>query len=215
MATIAVYTAIFPSNYTTLHRPQVYNPNVDYLVISDGVLNVDPWFDITVKRTGLSSRREMQPYKMLSHKKLTGYDYVIWIDGCAILKADPVELVQRMLDESDCKVAFGRHPWRECLYEEAEFCARYHYDKEEVIEAQMARYRADGFPEHHGLIASTFFIRDNKDPDVSRLFECWLDETTKGSRRNQLSFNYASWKTGVPYYEIPLGGWGSNAVYKI
>ena len=40
----------------------------------------------------------------------------------------------------------------------------------------IARYRKEGYPEKNGLAATTFFIRDNKDPKTCDLFDFWLNE---------------------------------------
>lgn len=209
---IVVYTGILPHTYTTLHPPYYINKDIPYLVYSDKVIESPPWETIIISRELETPRRELQRFKMLSHKFLSEYDFAIWVDGWCRLKKDPVEIVNEVI-ESGKKVAFGVHPWRDCSYEEGRVCAGFKSQNREVIEAQLARYRAEGFPEHFGLAASTFFARDNKDPEVREFFELWYKETMAGSHRNQISWGYAAWKSGIDVL-IWRVGWGRNEYYQ-
>lgn len=211
---IAVYTCILPHTYTTLRAPFVVSEDVDYIAFLDAYVNVPPWKIWRVHRDpDLSPRRDLQSWKMLSHKTLPEYDFVIWHDGCVRLRVLPEDLVQTLI-HSNKPVAFGRHPWRYCSYEEAAVCAGFQSNDEDTITAQMARYREEGFPEQFGLIASTFWIRDNRHPKVNEFFELWCEETLKGCHRNQVSWGYAAWKSQLDYLELKIP-WGSNDLYKM
>jgi hypothetical protein len=72
-----------------------------------------------------------------------------------------------------------------------------------IIDAQIARYRAEGLPESSGLIEAPILLRRHT-PAVARLNAAWWAELARGSRRDQLSFNYASWKLGFCYATFPL-----------
>lgn len=211
-ADVAVYTCILPYQFTALKTPIYINEDrsqVHYWAITDFQQGIYPWWDYVVERDPeLTSRRDLQKYKMLSHLYLPEYAYTVWVDGDARLKVDPLLLVD-LLKESGKSLAFGTHPWRDCSYDEGRVCAGLKQNSAEIINAQLARYREEGFPEHYGLCASTFFVRDNRDPEACAFFELWLDETMKGSHRNQISFGFAAWKLGIDilWWEIP---WGDN-----
>lgn len=214
-AKIAVYTVILPHTYVELSPPCFINRDENqahYWVITDEPLGIDPWCDLVVTRDPkLSSRRDLHQYKLLSHRWLPEYDFVLYVDGWARLVQDPVDIVNE-LKESGKKVAFGAHPWRDCSYEEGHVCARFQSNSEEIINAQLARYEEEGFPHNFGLAASTFFVRDNRDAKVSAFFDLWYDETTRGSHRNQISWGRSVWKSKIEplIWDIP---WGINRFY--
>lgn len=211
---VAVYTVIIPHTYTKLRPPQIINPEVDHWHISDHAIGLYPWNDYVVERTpGLSSRREIQTYKLRSHIWLPEYDYMIVQDGNIRLKMDPMDVLQLML-ETGKKVFFGRHPWRDCSYEEGRVCAPFQANNADIINAQLKRYEEEGFPAHYGLVASSFFVRDNKDPKVCEFFDLWCEEVMCGSHRNQIAFGYAAFKTGLDYYGSGIK-WGDNPIYKM
>jgi len=219
---IAVFTSIIPHDYVTLKPPIYINTEVDYWVISDEQFGLFPWDDFLVTRTSKSPLREIQDYRVLLHKWFPEYDYVIWVDGEVCLKVDPVYLVE-MLKTSGTGIMFIEHPWRDCIYEEAQVYKGFKAVDYDTIDAQTDHYRAEGYPEHNGLITVNFFIKDNKDPDVSRLMERWHKETENGCCRTQVSFNYSSWAEKVPYATVPwdvLGTgshvdlWQNNSIYQ-
>jgi len=213
---IAVYTCILPYSYTTLRSPLVISEDVDYIAFVDNpdFSPPEPWqVRLVTRDPDLTPRRDLQSWKMLSHKTLPDYQYVVWQDGNVRLKVTPEYLVQ-LLRDSGKKVAFGRHPWRYCSYEEGRVCAGFKSNSAEIIEAQLNRYREEGFPEQYGLIASTFFFRNNRTRAVSDFFDLWYDETMKGSHRNQVSWGYAAWKSNLDYLELEIP-WGNNALYRM
>ena len=214
-AKIAVYTCILPHSYNVLRPPVYINEDkneVHYWVISDEPHMTIPWYDMVVTPDpNLTPRRDLQKYKMCSHKYMPEYDWVIWIDGWAWLLVDPVEIINEV-KESGKKVAIGKHPWRDCSYDEGRVCAGFPSNDEDIIKAQLSRYEEAGFPHNYGLAASSFFVRDNKDPKTKTFFNRWYRETMKGSHRNQISWGYAAWKSKLDalIWDMP---WGSNRFY--
>lgn len=210
---IAVVSGSIPKSYAALWRPLYINEDesrVHYIAVSDGKYNLPPWRDWTVMRDGrTSSRRDHIYYKLQTHVYLNDYDHIVWHDGCFQLKADPVDLVELM---GDGTLMFGRHPWRNCLYEEAEECVHHRPESAEGLAEQIARYREEGYPEGNGLIASSFYVRDNKDPGTCELFDLWLYEVMTGCCRTQVSFNYCAWKLGMTYKTLDIN-WGENEYY--
>jgi hypothetical protein len=68
----------------------------------------------------------------------------------------------------------------------------------------MKKYKTEGFPKNYGLIESTILFRKINDPLVKKTMEVWFSELLNGSFRDQLSFNYAIYKTGLNWNKIPL-----------
>lgn len=122
------------------------------------------------------------------------YDYSIWMDGNTKLKVEPEYLIDKFLKDSS--IACLKHPDRDCIYEEAKICQILNLDKEDIIEEQMNRYRDSGFPEHNGLSCTTYILRKHTNK-VEEFNLLWWSEICKGSRRDQLSFDYCLWKKEI------------------
>jgi hypothetical protein len=142
-------------------------------------------------------------YKINAHLALPASAYSLWIDASiGITCPFPLpRLAELFLGESDLCVF--SHYARRSVYEEAEACLAYGLDRPDVIEAQMARYRAEGLPATTGLIEAPVLLRRHSEA-TRALNEAWWTEIVQGSRRDQLSFNYVAWKLGLRYAEFPL-----------
>jgi len=130
---------------------------------------------------------------------LPNYDIWIWSDSSLTWKVNPLETIQYLGNSSLATFQYNK---RECIYEEAEACIQRGKDREEVILNHMSRYEQEYFPKKHGLVETTLVVRKN-DVNTFRFCELWWSELTRGSRRDQLSFNYVSWKTEIPFSFLP------------
>lgn len=95
---------------------------------------------------------------------------------------------------NECSIYVPKHPFRNCIYDEESAVVRMRKDKSEITKPQMDRYKEDGFPKKYGLLQSNILLRKHNNEDCIKLMECWFEELKNGSHRDQLSFNYASWK---------------------
>ncbi len=150
--------------------------------------------------------------KIKAHFALPNSAYSLWIDA-SIGIAAPFPL-GRLVDLflRDCDICVFRHYARHSIFEEAEACKAYGLDRADVIDAQVARYRSEGLPESAGLIEAPVILRRHTD-SIRRLNEAWWDEILRGSRRDQLSFNYVAWKLGLRYATFPLSLAAGNGLF--
>ncbi len=150
--------------------------------------------------------------KINAHLALPGNDYSLWVDA-SIGIVSPIPLTQFIdLFLQDCDICLFRHYARNSIYEEAEACKAYGLDRVDVIDAQMARYRTEGLPGDAGLIEAPVILRRHTDA-IRRLNESWWGEVVRGSRRDQLSFNYVAWKLGLRYATFPLSLATGNGLF--
>lgn len=150
--------------------------------------------------------------KINAHLALPDTDYSLWVDASiGIVSPFPLgRLVDLFLH--DCDICLFRHYARRSIYEEAEACKAYGLDRTDVIDAQMARYRIEGLPEDAGLIEAPVILRRHTDA-TRHLNEAWWDEIVRGSRRDQLSFNYVARKLGLRYATFPLSLASGNGLF--
>lgn len=144
-------------------------------------------------------RRTARHYKCLPHRYLPNADVWIWVDGNVRLTIPPQTAIRDWLKRD---LMTFNHPERACLYVEAEFCAKYHKDKAEILEAQTKRYREEGMPLGWGLAETRCVIRRNT-PEICTLNEAWWAEIEAGSQRDQVSFPYVCWRAGIQWDAIP------------
>lgn len=192
---IVVYTAIF-GGYDGLQT--TCTPSI---CLTNGTIKAPEGWELRiVESEGLDPRRAARRCKILAHEYLPGADYTIWHDGNYRMLIPPEEAIKMWLENRD--LAVFKHPHRRCVYAEAEVCIRTRKDDPERIRAQMARYEEQGFPHNFGLLASGVLMRRNTEK-VRELCEIWWQEVLKYSYRDQLSFDYARWRTGLKIDYIP------------
>lgn len=197
MKRLAVYTAIFNRRDNFKEPPQ---GNFDYIVFTDD-LHIPPktravvkWIAKPVPGNPVKSARKI---KALSHVFLPEYEYTVWMDGSLIMKKDIAPYFERSLQNVD--IGVHANPFRKCIFEEAEAVLTYQFEKQEIVQRVVNRYRQEGFPENHGLAATGVLFRKNRSSDVVRFNQAWWNEIAAHSQRDQLSFNYVMWKLGIQH----------------
>lgn len=198
---IEVYTAITAA-YDDL-RPQPVLPGVSYTAFLEPVFrNVPPWRAVPLAVEAIDPTRRAKRPKVLAHEYFPEAEYSMWIDGTVTLSrgswlSDWIELYLRDVD-----VATSEHPRHASIYEHGEFVMRQGLDARGVVAAQLERYRAAGFQSRSGCVQCKYVFRRHT-PEVKRFNERWWKEIEEGSRRDQLSFQFAAEATGVSYAMLP------------
>lgn len=125
------------------------------------------------------------------------YDYTIWIDGS--IRVISRFFAEYMIDQARDRWSLFKHPWRNCIYQEASKShdmKKYHG---EPILAQALAYRQEGMPEDWGLYANGVLCRAKGwGQDLNRE---WWEEQQKWSVQDQISLPYVCWKNNV---QIPV-----------
>lgn len=177
-----------------------------------------PWITIpSYTAVPGDAARNVRVHKLLPHEFArleddpSETDVSIWHDANFVLTMNPLDAVARFLvDGAD--IALFRHPGRDCLYAEAECCASENIENRDVLERQVARYRADGFPAHWGLAACGVLIRRHS--EKMRAFSiAWWREVLEHGRRDQIAFPYLAAKHELKIAWIP-GDIFNNDVFK-
>jgi hypothetical protein len=205
---IVLYTAVF-GGYDGL-IPQPVIPGVDRVCFTDRKIRSSSWDIMEVTPETDDPVRNSRKVKILAHRYLNQYDRSVYVDGNFLVVGDLNSLIRKSL--SNANMAIFDHNQtkddkRECVYEE--YNALMHMgkisgfkDSPELMTRQIERYRFEGYPEHNGLLSGGVLIRKHNEPDVIRTMERWWHELEIGSRRDQLSFNYAAWKENFKFTVI-------------
>jgi alkaline ceramidase TOD1/glycosyltransferase MUCI70-like protein len=133
--------------------------------------------------------------KILPHLMLPDdAEYSIWHDANFQLRLAPRDIISELLKVHDW--AAHIHPARDCVYKEAEILLREKIGTPALVEAQVARYRAQGYPTINGLWANGMIVRRHT-PQVARVNELWWKLFAEGCERDQLSFPVARMAEGL------------------
>lgn len=188
MKDLLVYTAIFGGR-DVVRAP--YADRFDWRCLTDsreladmpGIVYMEP----PVAGDPVRSARMVKTHP---HTLFPEYKRWIWMDG-------NVGIRDGVTEEQLCQIpgplAVPTHPHRDCLYHEAWVCIDRDLDDPRLITKQMLIYLERGYPAKAGLGETGVLVRDNT-PEINAFCDFWWREIVYGSRRDQLSFNYAAWR---------------------
>lgn len=215
---IVVYTAIFGNYCGVVEQPKI--KGVDYICYTDEDITSKSWKIIKVTPPiHKDSTRSNRYYKILPHRHLKEYDISIYIDANYLVIGNIHSLIKNVCKESlfSC---FNHNlinkDARNCAYKELKHIMYLNEqkgvfkDKAETMKAQMQKYKDEKYPENNGLIRGSVLIRQHNHKEVITFMEQWWKELNTGSRRDQLSCNYAAWKTDTNIKYLPGDGVRGN-----
>ena len=218
-----IYTSVFgktEENNYHLHKPDVVLDGYDFVCFTDDVtFKSDFWQVKLVKPLYDDGARNAKRYKLKPHIYLSEYEISVWVDIEVKITKDIDHLVESSLKDSNLAIlnhelcgrtVSGDLNVRKCVYEEAKFIQwlgdnnpkKQYKDNMDIIHTQVDRYRKDGYPENNGLARTTVVFRRHNESDVIKNSDAWWEEMKYGSRRDQISFNYVSWKHNLKFNYI-------------
>ena len=209
MKKICVYTCI-TGDYDNLNEIKNVEKNVDYYCFTNNKnIKSKTWKVVYISDDKLDNHRLSRKIKMLGHEIINkNYDISVWMDADIIIEKSIVEFVDIFL--KDKPFASFKHHQRDCIYEEAKACLMMRKDTKENILKTINFLKKEKYPEHNGLYEMTIFIKKHNDPKVIETMNMWFDMVCKYSKRDQLSFAYCAWKTGLEINRINLSVWNNE-----
>ncbi|MBN1973073.1 MAG: glycosyltransferase [Sedimentisphaerales bacterium] len=198
-AKVVVYTAII-GNYDPLIIPEYITNDWDYVCFTDTEIPGEHIFEIRKTDYHHSDPARIARYiKTHPHLYFSEYDYSIWVDSSIMIRGPHLENSIKQCINRKVLLMCNPHPHRDCIYDELKKCITLNKDDKAVMEAQVERYKNEGFPEKSGLLETGLLIRKHNEEKVKAFNEIWWNEIENGSRRDQLSVMYALWKNKLPY----------------
>lgn len=173
-----------------LKEPIKTTPGWTYLCLTDNPNLTSKTWDIKLIG-GEEPKKLSRFFKCKNH--FPEYDLSVFIDATFSIKRT-IDLFA--LNKRD-GIWLNSHPQRQCVYEEAQIVIDKGLDNIDTVTKQVERYRAEGLPEQYGLWRCGIIVRNPKDPKITEMCDLWWKEVEQGSHRDQISFPYACWKTGV------------------
>ena len=149
-----------------------------------------------VKELNVSRVKKQRFIKLHPHLYFKDYDLSIYIDANFKIIDDLNNFLIRILSPNYNVYTF-EHPERNTIYNETFEVVNLEKEKESIANAIRERYKKENFPDKNGLIESCLIIRKHNEKDSIYMMNKWYDEIKNYSHRDQLSFNYILWKTGL------------------
>jgi hypothetical protein len=202
-ADVAIITAIY-DNYDSL-KPvcEQSGINAEWIVVTDNPgLEAPGYLKFIVQY-----RKELpysHPNRHAKYPKLFPWEFTpapasIWID--ASFKVTSPDFAVEALSYAQ-PIAQFKHPWRDCIYDEAIASIGIPKYAGEPIDKQSGHYSSLGFPEHFGLWATGVIARQHT-KEVQNHSKVWNVEIAAGSFQDQLSEPVAFWTAGLRPIEFP------------
>jgi hypothetical protein len=183
-------------NYDDLPVP----PNLDdcsYFLITDAakIPQGSPWTVVRPTIREVDVKRQCLWYKTHPHWMFPDAEFVTWIDSNVTCLTHSEEILKS--HETLSEVATFTHPDRDCVFEEAVAITKLQLDRADVIKRVTGQMRDAGFPQHAGFYETNVLFSRTQDLCVRDFFDTWWRNIYLGSRRDQMSFTYSAWQTGV------------------
>jgi hypothetical protein len=194
----AVVTSIY-GDYDTL-KPVLPQQGADV----EWVLVTDRQPDDPLGWRVIVHQRGMHPNRAAKYAKLFPWDFTdapasVWID--ASFRVVSPRFVTEALNYADPIAQFA-HPWRDCIYDEADASIGIPKYAGEPMRPQVHSYRKDGHPEHWGLWATGVIARKHTDP-VRWMSDTWGDLIKEKSFQDQISEPVALRSVGLRPSPLP------------
>jgi len=196
-----IYTCII-GNYDILRSIKSRDSNWRYICFTDQIFEAIGWEirKIPDELIYLDNTRKARALKILPHLFLEPYDECIWIDGNIEIMGSIEKFVAEEIDRNHI-FAIPKHPERICIYQEGQEVIRLKKENTSSIRNQIKKYEKEKYPRNWGLVQSQLIYRKNEE-SIKKLCEIWWGEILYRSQRDQMSFNYAFWKS--PLHKVKL-----------
>jgi Protein of unknown function (DUF616) len=191
-----VYTTL-TGNRDTLKDPLFVPPNWKFVCFTDSPSVRSRNWEI---RPICWSSRDRDPvrtarwHKVNAHILFPEADVSIWADASVRVTGDWRHLLWYL---GSFELASYKHYQRDCLYAEGVECIRLGLDDPLLILSQLLQYRAEGYPERNGLLETAILLRRHNDSKAIEFAKMWWNEIRCGSKRDQISVNYALWRLNI------------------
>ena len=198
---IVVYTCTFP-DYDFIHAPFVITPGVEYVLHTPAAprhLRGWTWRPLPPEVAGLSQTMANRYCKFFPYKLFPDADVTIYMDGNILPRGDLRPLIDEFL-ASDAEIGLFRHPYRDTLDDELDFCKKVGKVRPEDIgkaDAQVAGYYSDGLPRDSVLTQNGIIFRRHDGPHLGAAMQMWWEHMQTHVPRDQLSGPYVMWKSGL------------------
>ena len=172
----------------------------DYFLFTDIIINNTNWtileIPYAVKKLNCSITKKQRFIKLHPHLFFQEYELSIYMDTSFMIIGDINEFLIRLLSPS-FNIYVIEHPGSNCIYSEIKAVIKMKKENKKKSMLVEKMLKNNNFPEKMGLSENCLIIRRHKENNCINLMEKWWNQIKNFSKRDQLSFNYVVWKTGI------------------
>ena len=207
MNKIIIYTALFGAYDSKLIELDDYDRKKFQFVCFTNLKHLKSytWDVVYVDKLPVpnDNTKSSRYYKTNPHKFFPDYNISVWIDSsCSRLSMKRLENLIDRFNKLNVNLYIEKHPSRNCIYDELKACIFFKKDDVSVMNKQINGYRLEGMPKKYGMVETGFQIRKHNESDVIKFQELLWNEILHKSKRDQLSWNYCSWKLKFDNYSM-------------
>ena len=149
-----------------------------------------------ISNSAINIIKKQRFYKTHPHLFFKQYDLSIYIDASIKIKGKLDEFLLRILTPR-IDIYILEHPKRNSINKEFSAVIKNHKEKKRNIVSIKNKYNIEKFPDNNGLAECCIIIRKHNKFNCIKFMNLWFNEIKENSHRDQLSFNYIMWKTGL------------------
>ena len=182
--------------------------NYKYFLFSDKKYNNTNWTILSLsklrKKKKISKIKMTRYIKLFPHLFFKDYELSIYFDASYVINGDLNKLLLRTLNPS-FDLYFLQHPERNKIDQEFSAVINCKKEKKRIVNLVKHRYKKKKFPDILQLTENSIIIRRHNNKNIIKLMKVWWKEIKKYSYRDQLSLNYAIWKSNlkIKIYYLP------------
>lgn len=192
MKQFVIYT-VQTGRYDNINQPLVTDDRFDYILFSDKTeqMKIGVWQVHAIPYVNDDKTRQSRYPKMHPEELLPDYAASLYVDANVQITGQwiydrCVELYDQGVDWAE-----KRHPYRDCIYDEAYYV--FALETEEKVFRWCHRLRREGYPRHHGLFENNVIFRSHN--ERTKLVDTmWWQLYEQYTRRDQLTLGYVFWK---------------------
>jgi hypothetical protein len=202
MKKLVVYSAIFGGYDSPKEHYRI--PDADYVMFSDHSFSSKLWDVRNVPcLPKLGAQRTNRFYKLNPHIFFPEYEYSLYIDGNWQMLKNLFDLMIAYMGKAIICNPHDAGSYKKDLYAEADLCIKLNKAPLSLIQAQIAHYKKAGIPKNFGLWGCQFMLRRHNTDDCKKLMETWWAEVKQWTARDQISYPFAVYLTGVCPAPLP------------
>lgn len=208
MNKFVIYSALV-GKYDNILQPKEVDDRFDYILFSNDILEhrVGVWRIRPIDYYHVDPTRICRYVKTHPEELLPDYEFYVWIDSNVQILTDYIYERALFLFDHQVEVAGMFHPVRKCVYEEAFAVMNMLVEHESIVVDWCHFMRKERYPRNKGLVETNVLFRRSSKA-VQSFNRLWWECIDCYSRRDQLSFNYSLWKSGIPL--VFFSGEGKN-----
>jgi hypothetical protein len=193
------YSALFTDKNKPCDTIQSFEriENWDYILFTNLDITSDSW---TIRKIELPDPNYIISAKMikwLSHKYLSEYDIVYWMDAYCLFNNTKKEILENnvlKLETAQLPLFIKEHPSRNCIYDEVDACLEYKKIDLDTHTNVIKFLNKHNAPRDYGLYETNSILKMNNNKIVMQIGKELIDILKKLTYRDQLILTYILFK---------------------